>query len=298
MLKKILRKYSFLMASLLLVGCASQKSIIPSNAIDVTSVPFTAADVHPESNSGQSTRKADTPIAEKQIAVPLSKPVEADKEVKPVQEAGSAMEQTLVSKAESMPEKVSMTMSVQFDTGKTNIEPKYYRDVERIADFMSQYPSTSAVIEGHTDDVGKEVVNIKLSYKRADNIRVYLAEKLGIDRSRMRVIGYDCQKPIASNKTAEGRQKNRRGEIHIIETHLSPNSLYSFIEDSNLPKAGFSIVNQESIDAEIKSFQEEQGIASYLSKTVKVPTLELYKMWVGIFFNCAIRIEKDPHSFY
>ncbi len=298
MLKKILRKYSFLMASLLLVGCASQKSIIPSNAIDVTSVPFTAADVHPESNSGQSTRKADTPIAEKQIAVPLSQPVEADKEVKPIQEAGSAMEQTPVSKAESMPEKVSMTMSVQFDTGKTNIKPKYYRDVERIADFMSQYPSTSAVIEGHTDDVGKEVVNIKLSYKRADNIRVYLAEKLGIDRSRMRVIGYDCQKPIASNKTAEGRQKNRRGEIHIIETHLSPNSLYSFIEDSNLPKAGFSIVNQESIDAEIKSFQEEQGIASYLSKTVKVPTLELYKMWGGIFSHCAIRIEKDPHSFY
>jgi hypothetical protein len=84
----------------------------------------------------------------------------------------------------------------------------------------------------------------------------------------------------------------------IIETHGSSNRLFSFIEDSNLPKGGFSIVNQESIDARIKSFQEEQGSASFLSKKVKTPTLELYKMWGGVFSHCAIRIEKDPHSFY
>jgi outer membrane protein OmpA-like peptidoglycan-associated protein len=298
MLRKILRKFSFLMVSLLLVGCASQKSIIPSSAIDVSPVTFTSADVGPVSNSGQPTRKADTPIAENRIAVPLSQPVEADKELKHIQEAGSVMEQTPVSKAEPIPEKVSMTMRIQFDTGKANIKPKYYQDVERISDFMIQYPSTSAVIEGYTDDVGKEVVNIKLSYQRAANIRAYLTEKFGIDRSRTRVIGYDCQKPIASNKTAKGRQKNRRGEIHIIETHVSPNNLYSFTEDSNLPKGGFSVVDQESIDAKIKSFQEEQGSATYLSKTVKAPTLELYKMWGGVFSHCAIRIEKDPHSFY
>jgi outer membrane protein OmpA-like peptidoglycan-associated protein len=269
MLRNFLKNFSFLMVSLLLVSCASQKSITPTKA----------ANVNPELNSGQPTQ------------------VEVEKEMKPVKETGEALEQTPVSKAEPVPENVSITLSVQFDTGKANIKPKYHNDIKRIANFMSKYPSTPAVIEGHTDNVGKEVVNVKLSHLRAANIKVYLAQKFGVDSSRIKVIGYDYQKPIASNKTAEGRQKNRRGETHI-ETNVSQNSLYSFFEDSDLPKGGFAIVNQETIDAKIKSFKEKQGIASYLSKIVKEPTLELYVMWKGIFSHCAIRIETNPNSFY
>jgi outer membrane protein OmpA-like peptidoglycan-associated protein len=286
MLRNFLRKFLFLMVSLLLVSCASQKSI----------TPFNAADVNPELNSGQPTPKVDNLIAEKPIAVPLSQPVEVEKEMKTVKETGEALEQTPASKTEPVPEKVSITLNVQFDTGKANIKPKYHTDIKRIADFMSKYPSTSAVIEGHTDNVGKEVVNVKLSWRRANNIKAYLAEKFGIDSSRIKVIGYDYQKPIASNKTAEERQKNRRGETHI-ETNVFQNSLYSFFEDSDLPKGGFSIVNQETIDAKIKSFKEKQGVASYSSQIVKGPTLELYVMR-EILSHCAIRIETDPHSFY
>ena len=252
MLRNFLRKYSFLMVSLLLVSCTSQKSITP---------------------------------------------FEVEKEAKPVKETGSKIEQTPVFKAEAVPENASITLNVQFDTGKANIKPKYHDDIKTIADFMSKYPSTSVVIEGHTDNVGKEVVNVKLSHQRAANIKAYLAKMFGIDRSRIRVIGYDYQKPIASNETAEGRQKNRRGETRI-ETNVSPNSSYSFFEDSDLPKGGFSIVNQETIDAKIKSFKEKQGAASYLSKTVKEPALELYVMWKGVFSHCAIRIETELHSFY
>jgi outer membrane protein OmpA-like peptidoglycan-associated protein len=264
MLRNFLRKYLFLMVSLLLVSCASQKSITPINATDV----------NPELNSGQPTQEA-----------------------KAVKETGSAIEQTPASKAQPVPENVSITLNVQFDTGKANIKPKYHNDIKRIADFMNKYPSLSVLIEGHTDNVGKEVVNVKLSHQRAANIKAYLVRKFGIDSSRIRIIGYDYQKPIASNKTAEGRQKNRRGETHI-EANASQNSLYSFFEDSDLPKGGFSIVNQESIDAKIKSFKEKQGVASYLSKIVKEPTLELYVMWGGVFSHCAIRIETNPNSFY
>ena len=287
MLRIFLRKFSFLMVSLLLVSCASQKSI----------TPFNAADLNPESNSGQPTQKVDNLIVEKPIAVPTSHPVEVKKEVKPVKETGLAIVQTPVSKTEPVPENVSITLNVQFDTGKANVKPKYHNDIKRIADFMSKYPSTSAVIEGHTDNVGKEVVNVRLSWRRAANIKAYLAEKFGIDNSRIKAIGYDYQKPIASNKTSEGRQKNRRGETRI-ETNIIPNRLYSYFEDSDLPKGGFSIVNQETIDAKIKSFKEQQGVASYSSKIVEGPTLELYAMWGGIFSHCAIRIETDPHSFY
>jgi outer membrane protein OmpA-like peptidoglycan-associated protein len=286
MLRNFSRKFSFLLVSLLLVSCASQKSITPYNTADINS----------ELNSGQPARKIDNLIAEKPTAVPLSQPVEVEKAVKLVKETGSA-EETSVSKAKPVPEKVAITLNVQFDTGKANIKPKYHHDIKRIADFMSKYPSTSAVIEGHTDNVGKEAVNVKLSHRRAANIKTYLIHEFGIDSSRIQVMGYDYQKPMASNKTVDGRQKNRRGETHI-EIKESQNSLYSFFEDSDLPKGGFSIVNQETIDAKIKSFTEKQGVASYASKIVKEPSLELYVMWGGIFSHCAIRIETDPHSFY
>jgi outer membrane protein OmpA-like peptidoglycan-associated protein len=286
MLRNFLRKFSFLLVSLLLVSCASQKFI----------TPFNSADVNPELNSGQPDQKVDNLIAEKPIAVPLSQPIEVATEVNPVKETGAAIEQSQISKTEPVPENISITLSVQFDTGKANVKPKYHNDIKRVADFMSKYPSTSAVIEGHTDKVGKEAVNVKLSHSRAANIKAYLAEKFGIDSSRIKAIGYDYQKPVASNKTAEGRQKNRRGETRI-ETNVIQNRLYSFFEDSALPLGGFSIVNQETIDAKIKSFKEKQGIASYSSKVVKGPTLELYVMR-EIFSHCAIRIETDPSSFY
>jgi len=287
MINNLLKKFLFLMISLLLVSCAFQKSI----------VSFNAADVNPELNSSQPVQKINNPIAEKQIAVPLAQSVEIEKEVKPVKETGKALEQTPISKVGSVPENVSITLNVQFDTGKTNIKPEYHNDIKRIADAMSKYPSTSVIIEGHTDNVGKELVNVKLSYLRAANIKAYLTQKFGIDSSRIKAIGYDYQKPVASNKTAQGRQLNRRGETQI-KTNVSTDSLYSFFEDSNLPKGGFAIVNQESIDEKIKSFKERHGSASYASKIVKEPTLELYKMWRGVFSHCAIRIETDPHSFY
>jgi outer membrane protein OmpA-like peptidoglycan-associated protein len=259
MLRNFLKNFLFLMVSLLLVSCASQKSITPSNA----------ANTNPELNSGQPAQ-----------------------ETKTVKETVSSIEQKQVSETGPVSENVSITLDVQFDTGKAYIKPKYHDDIKRIADFMNKYPSTSVIIEGHTDNVGNEVVNVKLSHLRAYNIKAYLVQKFGIESSRIRVIGYDYQKPIASNKTAQGRQANRRGETHI-ETNT-----YSFFEDSDLPKGGFSIVNQKSIDEKIKSFKEEQGGKTYLSKIVKWPTLELYVMWKGVFSHCAIRVETDPHSFY
>ena len=78
MTRNFLIKFSFLMMSLLLVSCASQKSI----------APFNAADVNPELNSSQPAQKIDNLIAEKPIAVPLSQSVEIEKEVKPAKETG------------------------------------------------------------------------------------------------------------------------------------------------------------------------------------------------------------------
>ena len=109
-------------------------------------------------------------------------------------------------------EKVSILLNVEFDTAKSVVKEKYYDDVKRVADFMKAYPETNAVIEGHTDNVGKAEYNDRLSDARAKSVRQYLIDKFGIDASRITSAGYGMNKPIASNDTKEGRQKNRRVE--------------------------------------------------------------------------------------
>ncbi len=109
-----------------------------------------------------------------------------------------------------MKEKVTISLNVEFDTSKAIVKDKYYDEIKRVADFMKQYPDSTAAIEGHTDNVGKEAYNQKLSENRANSVRQYLIDKFGIDGSRLTAAGYGPNKPIASNDTAEGRQKNRR----------------------------------------------------------------------------------------
>lgn len=109
-----------------------------------------------------------------------------------------------------MQERVTIDLTVEFDTAKYVVKEKYNDDIKRVADFMKEFTDTSATIEGHTDNVGKEAYNQKLSENRANSVRQYLIEKFGIDGSRLNPAGYGYSKPIASNDTKEGRQKNRR----------------------------------------------------------------------------------------
>jgi outer membrane protein OmpA-like peptidoglycan-associated protein len=118
-------------------------------------------------------------------------------------------------KAEPTPEKICITLKIEFDYDKADIKPKYHNVIGKVADFLNKYPNTTAVIEGHTDNRGSYQYNIKLSERRADSVRNYLIEKFKIAPERLSTKGYGYTKPIASNKTAEGRQKNRRIEAQI-----------------------------------------------------------------------------------
>lgn len=115
-------------------------------------------------------------------------------------------------------EKVTIILDVEFDTAKAIVKEKYYDDIKKVADFMKEFPDTTAVIEGHTDSVGNDVSNKALSEKRAQSVRQYLIDKFGIDGSRLTAEGYGEEKPVASNDTAEGRQKNRRVEAVLEAT--------------------------------------------------------------------------------
>jgi OmpA-OmpF porin, OOP family len=120
--------------------------------------------------------------------------------------------------AEAAPEiieKGRATLNVQFDTNKAVIKKNSFKDVDNLAAVMKQYPDLKVTIEGHTDSVGSAALNKKLSQQRADAVKKYMVEKSGIDAKRLTAKGFGPDKPIASNTTKEGRQKNRRVEAAV-----------------------------------------------------------------------------------
>lgn len=108
------------------------------------------------------------------------------------------------------PDRLCVNLDMEFDTGKSDIKPKYHEQLAKVGEFMKQYPTTTTVIEGHTDNVGSYEYNMKLSKERADNVVDYLVKNFGIDKSRLEAKGYGYTRRIAYNSTPEGRQKNRR----------------------------------------------------------------------------------------
>ena len=100
-------------------------------------------------------------------------------------------------------------------TDKAVVKDKYRNEIKKVADFMKTYPNTKAVIEGHTDNINTAAYNQKLSEARANSVRQYLISNFGIKASRLAAVGYGLTKPIASNNTEEGKQKNRRVQAVI-----------------------------------------------------------------------------------
>jgi OOP family OmpA-OmpF porin len=111
-------------------------------------------------------------------------------------------------------EKGRQTLDVEFDFNKSIIKQGYYKDIDDLANVMKDYPDLKVVIEGHTDNIGTAAYNKKLSQRRAEAVKQYLVEK-GINANRIAAEGFGFDRPIASNDTDEGRQKNRRVEAAV-----------------------------------------------------------------------------------
>jgi len=103
-------------------------------------------------------------------------------------------------------------IAISFDTNKTDVKAMYYEELDKLGNFLKEYPNAKGTIEGHTDSDGSKQLNLKLSQARAENVRSYIIKKFGIEGSRVSAIGYGSAKPVASNKTAAGKAKNRRTE--------------------------------------------------------------------------------------
>jgi len=111
-------------------------------------------------------------------------------------------------------EKKIVLRGINFDFDKSNIKPEFTPVLDEGVDILKANPDVKVVIGGHTDSIGTPEYNQKLSERRAQSVLDYFAKK-GIDKNRMKAVGYGEAKPIADNKTKEGRALNRRVELQV-----------------------------------------------------------------------------------
>ncbi len=116
---------------------------------------------------------------------------------------------------EPVAEAVRVELDVKFDFDKAQVKPESMGDIQSLADFMKQYPQTTTVVEGHTDSVGTDAYNQKLSERRANAVREVLVNQYGVGGTRVNAVGYGESRPVADNATEEGRAINRRVEAEV-----------------------------------------------------------------------------------
>ena len=105
-----------------------------------------------------------------------------------------------------------IALNILFETGKSSIQSESLPIVDQIFELLNSDSALKISIEGHTDNVGDAAANKKLSNDRAKSVMDALIAK-GVDKSRLSFIGWGQEKPVADNRTEEGKAKNRRVEI-------------------------------------------------------------------------------------
>ena len=107
-----------------------------------------------------------------------------------------------------------MPGNITFPTGKSDIRGDFFETLNSVALVLKEYNKTSITVSGHTDSVGKDDLNMKLSQDRANSVAQYLSSQ-GVDGGRISAVGKGKSEPIADNATENGRAQNRRVEITI-----------------------------------------------------------------------------------
>jgi OOP family OmpA-OmpF porin len=105
------------------------------------------------------------------------------------------------------------TQGILFETGKSSLKPESTPTLKEIAAALKGHADLSVEIQGHTDNVGKAPDNLALSEARAAAVKAALVGQYGVSEAQLTTKGYGDTKPVGDNKTAEGRQNNRRVEL-------------------------------------------------------------------------------------
>jgi len=142
-----------------------------------------------------------------------SKRMEAQKQAMEKATEGTGV---AVTRTEDDQLKLNIPNDISFDTGSASLKPELRDVLSQFAKGLGDNPGALVKIVGHTDSVGTDANNQRLSNERADAVRDFLTDR-GVGTSRIAISGHGEREPIASNETAEGRAKNRRVEIFLRE---------------------------------------------------------------------------------
>ncbi len=111
--------------------------------------------------------------------------------------------------------KLNLPDGVTFDFGKAELKPQFYTALNNVASTLREYNQTIVEVSGHTDSIGTDAVNQRLSEQRAASVGNYLIGQ-GLQRERFEIVGMGKRYPVASNDTDAGRALNRRVEIRVL----------------------------------------------------------------------------------
>ena len=111
---------------------------------------------------------------------------------------------------------IAASISIDIFTKTGDIKSELKPKLKEIADFLKKYPNYRIIIEGHTDNTGKENSNMKLSSDRASAVLIYMANVEGVPIDRLSSVGYGSLRPLAPNTDEAGRKQNRRIDILIL----------------------------------------------------------------------------------
>jgi OOP family OmpA-OmpF porin len=114
-------------------------------------------------------------------------------------------------------EKVTFAADAFFDFNKSTLKPEGKAKLDDLVSKMGGIALEVIIAVGHTDSVGGDAYNQKLSVARSESVKSYLVSK-GVEKNRVYTEGKGKKQPVADNKTAEGRAKNRRVEIEVVGT--------------------------------------------------------------------------------
>ena len=115
-------------------------------------------------------------------------------------------------------ETVEITLRVLFDNESAVVKMPKDPEISEFAEFMKQYPSTTALIEGHTSAPGTEAYNMDLSKRRASNFKKVMVDMYGIESNRLDTVGYGETRLLDSANNAEAHRVNRRISVTVKET--------------------------------------------------------------------------------
>lgn len=137
-----------------------------------------------------------------------------DKKAKELAELENAQVETVTDVNGLKAIKVTLDNGILFDFNKSTLKKEAKAELDKFAQDMADMPLTNINVYGHTDNVGTEEANKKVSDQRARAVAAYLMKK-GINKDRVLAEGLSYDFPVADNSTAEGRAQNRRVEIYI-----------------------------------------------------------------------------------